>query len=266
MRTKIFTFLVVLIGGLFIATSAFAAGPATPSPGQSSTYGVTVGTGFSISSYQWKIYTSDGTTEAVLNTDYTTAGLGTASSTTVVWTASSAGKKYFIWVQGTDSKGCLTDSKTFEVNVSSPVVCIANTAAKVGDVDAKIPTNTTGMCSLISTNTSGASVTGVDETVFYATITNGVASATYTVTYAVSSTKTATPTIKTATLIVNATGAGAVEISVKASDFPEHFDMAGQSAENTLTIAVTKATYNSVDVTGTCDYTAKVNTLPTISF
>lgn len=266
MKTKFFTFLLVAIG-LMASTSAFAGGPAAPAPGQTSTYSVTAGTGFTISSYQWKIYKEGGVIEAVEGTDYTTTGLGIASSTTVVWTAASAGKKYVIWVQGTDNKNCLTDSKTFNVEVTNTVVCIATTAAIVGTTSVNGPTNTTGMCSLIASTTSGAASTGVDQTDFYATLTNGVATQDYTITYTVSSTKSgATTTTKTAILTTNSTGVGAVLISVKASDFTGHFNMAGETAANTLTIALTKATFNGVDVASNCNYTAIVNTLPTITF
>jgi hypothetical protein len=266
MKTKIFTFLLVAFG-LMASTSAFAGGPDKPAPGQTSIYSVTAGTGFTISSYQWQILKDDKSTLAIEGTDYTTTGLGNANSTTIKWTASSAGKKYYIWVQGTDNKNCLTDPQTFEVNVSNTVVCIATATGKVGDVDAKEPTNVSGMCSLIQTSTSGATASGVDETDFYATITNGVASQEYTITYTVSSTKAGTNVVtKTTTLTTNSTGAGAVLIPVKATDYAQHFNMFGETSANTLTIAVTKAAYNGVEVTSNCSYTAIVNILPTISF
>ena len=99
MKTKIFTFLVVLMGGLFMATSVFADNETSVSPGQTITYSIKQ----TFSSYAWKVTTDAAYTTDAATSEYTLTGTG--QSVTISWKAPSAGKTYYVSVQGTDSKG-----------------------------------------------------------------------------------------------------------------------------------------------------------------
>ena len=266
MKTKIFTLLIVVMG-VMTSMSASAAGVANPSPGQSTTYSVTSTFTIPGTGYEWHIYENGTTTEA--SSAYS-GTLGTGNSITVTWTAASAGNQYDVWVQATDENGCLTDPQIFDVTVSTPILCIATSSTgDVGGDSTAAPVGTTA-CSILTTDATGFSGTGSagEETTFYATLTGGAPSSSYTVTYTIASTLAATATVTTtATLSTDTNGAGALAITVASTDYTAHFDAV--SGDNTVTIAVTEATIGAVTVSNTCadnDYTVTVKQLPTITF
>lgn len=268
MKTKIFSLLMVAIA-MMVSVSAFAQSVdvANPAPGQTVTYNVTEVSGMT---YVWHVYDDGTTTEA--STAYT-GTLGNTNAITITWTPAAAGSQYDIWVQGTDASGCLTQPMIFDVVLSSPEICIATASTNITDVTTAAPTGTTdGLCSLIASSpvTTGAAATGTtlgDETTFYATLTGAAINASYTVTYEISSSLGTTDEVTTTeTLNTNASGNGALAITVSGTDHPTHFYA---TSDNTVTIKVTKVTYNSVDITNVCSansYDITVNALPVIAF
>ena len=266
MKTKIFTLLLVAVG-VMASISASAAGVATPSPGESATYSVTSTFTIPSDGYEWHIY-NDGTTTAA-TTAYT-GTLGNTNSITVVWTAASAGNSYDVWVQATDENGCLTDPMIYDVTVSAPILCLATSSTgDVGGDSTAAPIGTTA-CSILTTDATGYSGAGSagEETTFYATLTGGAPSASYTVTYTIASGLAATATVTTTDVLTTDTnGAGALAITVASTAYPAHFDAV--SADNTVTIAVTEVTIGAVTVSNTCasnSYAVTVKQLPTIAF
>jgi hypothetical protein len=264
MKAKILSFLFILSAALLISTSAYAAGNAAPSPGQTSTYSVTAG----FASYKWKVLQSDGVTPAV-GSQYSWTE-GSTATQDIKWLATSAGNSYKIWVQATDANGCKTDPKMFDVTVTNTQFCIAPDATVVGAVTPAAPDNTT-QCSLLTTGTTGTDGTLGDQTTFFATITGGVpslgAGSAYTATYTISDGTNTSTVTSPANLITDATGAGALSITVKATDYVNQFTAA--SSAKTVTITVTKVTYDGVDVTNNCagnHYDVAVHKLPTIAF
>lgn len=143
MKTKIFTFLVVLIGGLFMATSAFAQATGTANLGDSKTYTITPSTtlgDWTSGTYAWSI-------------DDATAIQGGASTLSassltkdIVWIKSGL---FTITVVGTDAKGCLTEPVTIAVTVSAMEACI-NTGGVVNQQ----------ICSLLASSASGQASNG----------------------------------------------------------------------------------------------------------
>ena len=269
MKTKILSFL-VLVCLVLIGTSAYAGGDQTPSPGQTETYSVTAG----LTSYVWHIYqgtaAAAGTTPATADTHYS-GNLEPANSITIKWLAASAGNNYYIWVQGTDANGCLTDPQKYDITVNTATVCIATDATVVGGVTPAAPTNI-NQCSLLTDNTTGSAGSGYgDVSTFYVTLTGGVpnvadAGSGYTVTYTIASAGGATATVTSpANLVTDGTGAGALALNISAIDYPVHFTKT-TSGDLTVTVTVTKVTYNGVDIAGTCNYTIAVKQLPVIAF
>ena len=269
MKKQILSFLFVLSAALLISTSAFAGGNQAPSPGQTVTYSVTSG----LASYQWKVLTS-ADLEVVSGTEFEwVASQGTSPTQDIKWLASSAGKTYKIWVQGKDGNGCWTDPKTWNVTVTSTEICIATAANQGGSVTTAAPNNS-DKCSFLVGGTTGSSGSGyLDPTDFYVTITGGIPNlslgSAYNVTYSVSDGTTTVPVVTTTSdLITNATGVGAVKLTINPALYVNFFTNTGTDSKP-ITITLIKATYAGVDVTNTCtgkSFPISVKPLPVIAF
>lgn len=179
-----------------MANSAFAANETAVSIDVPYTYTLTNGNGVwtGAQTYAWSIFQSDGTTPAVVTTEYV-ATLGTTITNTITWKAAGTFK---VSVVATDVNGCKTDPIVLTITVSAEKYCIS------------AATNLT-TCSLLTAG-SGNSV-NPDVTTFDITITNPKTSGTYTVNYTVggvagSATVTAVVagTTKTATITISHSG------------------------------------------------------------
>ena len=124
MKTKIFTFLVVLIGGLFMATSAFAQPSAGSSAGAKvktglkADIGSTISYSFNVSSgatWHWSIFKVSGTGNAPSITPSST------ETQSVTWSAASVAKDdvYKVEAYVTDANGCYSEMYAFQVTIES---------------------------------------------------------------------------------------------------------------------------------------------------
>lgn len=265
MKIKIFTFLLVAIG-LMASTSAFAANDPNVAPGQTTTYSVTSG----MSSYTWHVYTFGGTTDAPTSEVSFTTSI--TNSLTITWLPTSAGKKYTVWVQAKDAAGCLTEPQSMDVTVSTATICIAKAVETINGVSVKEPANTT-VCSVLTDKTDGSGIAG-DEVKFYATIDNGVPSLNgtstgYTVTYKVAEGATEVTRVAPGLMGTDPAGKGSLAVNVSSTDADVVALFDGTSASRTLTVTITKVTYNSLDITNACtdkSFNVTVSKKPTIAF
>ncbi|MDD2304284.1 MAG: hypothetical protein PHP53_06290 [Prolixibacteraceae bacterium] len=117
MKTKIFTFLVVLIGGLFMTTSAFAqpshpqGSPSTKTALDGSTEIYTV-TSLTNATYHWKL---DGGSKSAVSSV-------TSNSITIVWDDATAGTTYNLDVYAVDENGCFTEMKRTSITIKKATI------------------------------------------------------------------------------------------------------------------------------------------------
>ncbi len=162
MKTKIFTFLVVLIGGLFMATSAFAVDETLVSKGSTNTYNVTLGNGNATGvKYAWSILPASGWT----------ATLGNTNENSIKWNTAGV---YTITVIATDGNGCLSEPLTRTVTVSDSEWNLAG------------ETNLQTCSNIVAGNGNNQTTALADNTIFNVNITNPLSAASYTVNYTVS--------------------------------------------------------------------------------
>lgn len=157
MKTKILPFLFVLIGGLFMATSAFAQ-PSHPQGSSSmktaldgSTEVYTV-TSLTNATYHWKL--SGGSKSAVSSV--------TSNSITIVWDDATAGQTYNLDVYAVDANGCYTEMKRTEITINKATINLdanqsATTCAWLAGENAK--GNTTAADEMVINVTSDGGIT-----------------------------------------------------------------------------------------------------------
>jgi hypothetical protein len=268
MKKQILSFLFVLGLGLLTVSSTFATNETQVSIGANVTYSFTTAngtwTGTPAPVYTWRVLTGgSGTTVAVAPTDYTSI-LASATSNSITWNKAGT---YRIEIVAVDANGCISEPFYKTITVTDAVLCIAPSAGTVGGTTVAAPTITT-TCSLIATNTSGNGTgsAGSDITEFYATITGATANRNYTIIYSVGGVNSAT----TATINTDATGAGAVKISVNTTDWAAAFTN-DSSGDQNATIAVVSMSDGSWTSTNSnlCalpSFNVVVKPTPTINF
>lgn len=260
MKTKIFTFLLVVIG-IMVTMGANASNETTVSNGSTVNYTVTNGdgvwTGAKTPTYSWVILKADQSTPAISGTDYT-ATLGTTASNSIKW--ESAGT-YYISIIATDANGCKSDPFITEIKVTNLELCI---------------TSKTGLetCSMVDTdpsttstiNSGNAASSGYDNFKYTAAITGGTANREYTVSYTVGG----QPGIGTWKITTNASGAGSVEIDFNSTSYPSLFNNT-EGTNKSVKVAVTTVsdgtwTSASGNLCTTPSYDINVLTKPSVHF
>lgn len=221
MKTKIFTFLVVLLGGLFMATSAFAANETNVSLQVAYTYSVTSTSGMV---YDWKVYKDAASTQLAVNgTDYSATFSTSSNTASITWKVAG---DYYVWVQGTDNKGCYTEPKSLKVTTVTETYCLSNQT-----------NNTT--CSLIDAGTGNHTSSNADNFTFDVTISHPSTSGTYTINYTVG----ALTGSKTVTGVVAGTDKSAT-ITVSHSELINEFTN-NDSNDKTVAISVSSVSNSS---------------------
>ncbi len=168
MKTKIFTFLVVLIGGLFMSTSAFAQPTVvkaqkdvTAKDGSTVTYSVT-GNG----TFHWKL--SGGSNNNTVTSSAT-------NSVNITWDKADPAAVYNLDVYLVDATGCYSELYRFAITINSVVLSITD------------PTTTPTDCAWLGTGAiSGNTVSANDKILYDLSVDGAGAQNPVTVTYSVS--------------------------------------------------------------------------------
>lgn len=244
MKTKILPFLFVLLGGLFIATSAFAqptvvksTKDVTARDGSTVTYSVT-GTG----TFHWAI--SGGSNN-------NTVASSTSNSVSVTWDNATPATVYNLDVYLVDANGCYSELYRFAVTINSVVLSITD------------PVTTPMDCAWLGTSAkSGNTVSTNDKILYDLTVDGTGAQDPVTVTYKVTVDGTDDTPNRTKDVTFTAL-AGKLEVEI--DDF--FVNTSGADKEFTITLLSAKDKDNNDLAINATSKTAKlkIHSTPTIT-